>query len=139
MGLFERNPNETAYQGGKKHWTDVIKNSGPANTLIWRQPEEELIGIEAYLEELSQQIEPYIDDILKNYGLKCISFSLSGLDIDTTKYDKIDEFQIESKRKINNAQGDKAVMEILGDNWEKQQNFNILGDLAKKQNTRFNT
>ena len=42
MGLFNnKNPNETAYQGGKKHWTDVIKNSGPGDLLIWRQPEED--------------------------------------------------------------------------------------------------
>ncbi len=41
MGLFAKNPNETAYVGGKKHWTDVIKNSGPGELLIWRQPEED--------------------------------------------------------------------------------------------------
>lgn len=41
MGLFDRNPNERAYVGGKKHWTDVIKNSGPGDLLIWRQPEED--------------------------------------------------------------------------------------------------
>ncbi len=41
MGLFGRNPNETAYIGGKKHWTDVIKNSGAGDLLIWRQPEED--------------------------------------------------------------------------------------------------
>ena len=41
MGLFDRNPNESAYVGGKKHWTDVIKNSGPGDLLIWRQPEED--------------------------------------------------------------------------------------------------
>lgn len=36
-----RNPNEAAYIGGKKHWTDVIKNSGSGDLLIWRQPEED--------------------------------------------------------------------------------------------------
>lgn len=42
MGLFNnKNSNETAYEGGKKHWTDVIKNSGSGNLLIWRQPEED--------------------------------------------------------------------------------------------------
>ncbi len=25
MGLFDRNPNESAYVGGKKHFADVIK------------------------------------------------------------------------------------------------------------------
>ena len=41
MALFGKNPNESAYVGGKKHWTDVIKNSGSGNLLIWRQPEED--------------------------------------------------------------------------------------------------
>lgn len=42
MGLFNnKNPNESAYVGGKKHWVDVIKNSGEGNLLIWRQPEED--------------------------------------------------------------------------------------------------
>ena len=41
MSLFGRNPYEEFYNGGKKHWTDVIKNSGPGELLIWRQPEED--------------------------------------------------------------------------------------------------
>ncbi|MDR2732994.1 MAG: SPFH domain-containing protein [Fibromonadaceae bacterium] len=41
MALFGKNPNESAYAGGKKHWADVIKNSGPGDLLIWRQPEED--------------------------------------------------------------------------------------------------
>ena len=41
MALFNKNPNESAYVGGKKHWADVIKNSGDGNLLIWRQPEED--------------------------------------------------------------------------------------------------
>ena len=42
MGLFNnKNPNESAYAGGEKHWIDVIKNTGNGNLLIWRQPEED--------------------------------------------------------------------------------------------------
>ena len=41
MAVFGKNPNESAYAGGKKHWSDVIKNSSPGNLLIWRQPEED--------------------------------------------------------------------------------------------------
>ena len=41
MGLFSKNPNEAAFSGGKKHWVDVIKNSGDGNLLLWRQPEED--------------------------------------------------------------------------------------------------
>lgn len=41
MGLFSRNPNEALYTGGKKHFADVIKNSGPGEFLIWLNPEED--------------------------------------------------------------------------------------------------
>lgn len=41
MGLFSKNPNEANYPGGKKHFTDVIKNSSPIKTLIWLNPEED--------------------------------------------------------------------------------------------------
>ncbi|MCD7775712.1 MAG: SPFH domain-containing protein [Clostridiales bacterium] len=41
MAIFKKNPNESAYPGGKKNFTNVIKNSGAGNLLIWRQPEED--------------------------------------------------------------------------------------------------
>jgi len=41
MAIFGKNPNEADFTGGKKHWADVIKNSGPGELLIWRQPEED--------------------------------------------------------------------------------------------------
>ena len=36
-----RNPNETAYVGGKKHFVDIIKSTAPEGVLIWKQPEED--------------------------------------------------------------------------------------------------
>jgi len=41
MALFGKNPNESAFAGGKKHWVDVIKNTDVGGNLIWRQPEED--------------------------------------------------------------------------------------------------
>lgn len=281
MSLFKKNPNEAAYAGGKKHWTDVIKNTGPGELLIWRQPEEdfntnstlivmpgeeaifikggtveqvfengtyklstenypfisrlrnafsggistfncvvyfvrkadsreirwgtetpiqvrdkvwgvrtaarvrgaykvrienpvkfleklignniryqfqngldkyfasefqgkiksavsrflnsleqELIGIDAYMDELSEKIEPYIDEIVSEYGLKCVRFSLAGLDIDKTKYDVIDESQMELIARQRGYQGDKAGLDILGDDWGRVQSVGILKDLV---------
>lgn len=284
MALFAKNPNETAYFGGKKHWTDVIKNTGTNEMLIWRQPEEdfntkstlivmpgeeaifvkggnieqvfengtyklttenypfisrlrnastggistfncvvyfvrkadsrelrwgtetpiqvrdkvwgirtearvrgaykvrienpamflekligskltyenqgdldkyfssefqgkiksavsrflngldqELIGIDAYMDELSEKLEPSIDEIVSEYGLKCTSFSLAGLDIDISKYDAIDKSQLAAISKAKIAQGDKAAMDTLGDDWAKLQAANIMGDLVRNQ------
>lgn len=282
MGLFNKNPNEVVYTGGKKHWADVIKNSGPGELLIWKQPEEdfntnstlvvmpgeeaifikggtieqtfengtyklssenypfisrlrnsltggistfhcvvyfvrkadsqeikwgtetpiqvrdkvwgvrtdarvrgaykvrienpakfleklignniqyqlqeelnkyfasefqgkikaavskflnsleqELIGIDAYMDELSDKIEPYIDEVIQEYGLKCVRFSLAGLDIDASKYDAIDQSQIAAISKVKLAEGDKGVMNVLGEDWGRQQAANILGSIAR--------
>ena len=40
MSIF-KNDNEISYVGGRKHWTDVIKNTGAGNMLLWKQPEED--------------------------------------------------------------------------------------------------
>lgn len=281
MALFNKNPNEVAYTGGKKHWADVIKNTGPGELLIWRQPEEdfntnstlivmpseeaifikggtveqvfengtyklstenypfisrlrnaftggistfncvvyfvrkadskeirwgtetpiqvrdkvwgvrtdarvrgaykvrienpakfleklignnipfqfqeeldkyfasefqgkiktavskflnaleqELIGIDAFMDELSERIEPYIDEIVSEYGLKCVRFSLAGLDIDSTKYDVIDASQIDLIARQRGYQGDKAGLDILGADWGRVQGAEILRELA---------
>lgn len=93
--------------------------------------EQELIGLDAHLGEISEKISPLIDTVLVTYGLKCVAFSLAAIDIDTEKYDKIDEYQIERIGKQKEALGDVEVMNILGDNWEKQQQINIQKELAK--------
>ena len=41
MAFWKKNPNEALYVEGKKHWTDVIKNTGDPSLLIWKQPEED--------------------------------------------------------------------------------------------------
>lgn len=41
MMIFKRNKNETLYPDGKKHFADVIKNSGPGELLIWKNEEED--------------------------------------------------------------------------------------------------
>ena len=285
MGLFRKNPNEVAYTGGKKHWTDVIKNSGPGELLIWRQPEEdfntnstlivmpgeeaifikdgvveqvfengkyqlttqkypfisrlrnafsggistfncvvyfvrkahseeilwgtsspiqvrdkllgiatkirsrgsykvqisnpakfleklignnvqmqtqkelnkyfsnefqskvksviaralnetntELLGLDARLDEFSEMIQPFMQEILDDYGLKCVNFVVAALDIDDDELRRrYDEIGMDAIAKMRNAQADKSVMGILGDDWGKQQAANILGTMAANQ------
>lgn len=286
MGIFDRNPNEKAFVGGKKHWTDVIKNSGSGELLIWKQPEEdfntnstlivmpgeeavfikggnveqvfdsgtyklstenypfisrlrnafsggistfncvvyfvrkadsqeikwgtdtpiqvrdkvwgirtdvrvrgvykvrivnpskfieklvgnnnaflqqeeithyfesefvgkiknvisiflnsleqELIGLDVYIDDLSNEIEPKINEAFDDYGIKCVKFSLAALDVDKTKYDQIDNAQVESISKVKLAQGDKGVMETLGNDWGRQQAANIMTGMANNPNS----
>lgn len=282
MALFRKNPNEAAYTEGKKHWADVIKNSGPGELLIWRQPEEdfntnstlivmpgeeaifikggtveqtfdngtyklstenypfisrlrnaftggvstfncvvyfvrkahsveirwgtdspiqvrdkmlgiatklrargaykvqignpvkfleklignnvfyqtqeelnkyfinefqskiksviakainesdtEILGIDSRLDELSDTIEPFMQEILDDYGLKCVKFTVAAVDIDDDELRRrYDEIGIDAIAKMRNAQADKAVIGILGNDWGKQQAANILGNLS---------
>jgi membrane protease subunit (stomatin/prohibitin family) len=283
MALFDKNPNESAYVGGKKHWADVIKNSGSDDLLIWRQPEEdfntnstlivmpgeeavfikggvveqtfdngtyklstenypfisrlrnaftggistfncvvyfvrkahsmeilwgtsspihvrdkllgiatkirargaykiqidnpqkfltkllgsnipfqrqqellddyfanefqskikssitnalnetqtELLGIEARIEELAETVEPFLGETFENYGLKMIKFTIAALDIDDDELRRrYDEIGMDAIAKLRNAQSDKGVMDILGDDWGRQQAANILGAVA---------
>ena len=283
MSILKRNPNESAYVGGKKHWADVIKNSGPGDLLIWRQPEEdfntnstlvvmpgeeaifikggvieqtfdngtyklstenypvisrlrnmftggistfncvvyfvrkthsmeilwgttspiqvrdkllgiatklrargayriqvdnpqkfltklignnitnmeqqqlvdnyfaqefqskirssitralnetqtELLGIEARIEEFAETVEPFMGEVFEDYGLKLIKFSIAALDIDDDELRRrYDEIGMEAIAKMRNAQADKGVMDVLGDDWGRQQAANILGTLA---------
>ena len=285
MGLFRKKPNEVAYTGGKKHWTDVIKNTGPGEFLIWRQPEEdfntnstlivmpgeeaifvkdgvveqvfengkyqlstqnypfisrlrnafsggistfncvvyfvrkahseeilwgtsspiqvrdkmlgiatkirsrgsykvqisnpakfleklignnvqtqtqaelnkyfsnefqskiksviarslnetdtELLGLDARLDEFSEIIQPFMQEILDDYGLKCVSFVVSALDIsDDELRRRYDEIGMNATEKIRNAQADKAVLGMLGDDWGRQQTANIMSAMASNQ------
>ena len=283
MALFNKNPNETAFVGGKKHWADVIKNSGPGELLIWRQPEEdfntnstiivmpgeeaifikggvieqtfdngtyklstenypfisrlrnaftggistfncvvyfvrkahsmeilwgtsspiqvrdkllgiatklrargaykiqignpqkfltkllghnipfegqqellddyfanefqgkikasitralnetetELLGIEARIEEFAEAVEPFLGEALDDYGLKIIKFSIAALDVDDDGLRRrYDEIGMDAIAKMRNAQADKGVMGVLGEDWGRQQAANILGTLA---------
>lgn len=282
MSIFGRNPNEDAYVGGKKHFADVIKNSGPGDLLIWRQPEEdfnnnstlivmpgeeavfikdgsivqtfgngkyilntenypflsrlrnlmtggistfncvvyfvrtahnveirwgtdsplqvrdkllgiatkvrargaykvtvsnpgvfleklvgnnvpfespddlsryfamqfqgkikasltralnktttELLGIEARLEDLAADVEPFFKESLDEYGLRCVQFVIGALDIDDDELRRrYDEIGMDNIEKIRGAQGDRAVMDVLGNDWGRQQAANILTNLS---------
>ena len=283
MPLFGRNPNESAFVGGKKHWSDVIKNSGSGEFLIWRQPEEdfntnstlivmpgeeaifikggvieqifdngtyklstenypfisrlrnafsggistfncvvyfvrkahsmeilwgtsspiqvrdkllgiatklrargaykiqidnpqkfltkllgnninsaaqqelldnyfanefqskikvsitralnetqtELLGIEARIDEFSEAVEPFLNEVFEDYGLKMIKFSIAALDVDDNELRRrYDEIGMDAIAKMRNAQADRGVMEVLGNEWGRQQAADILGTLA---------
>ncbi|MGB4830908.1 MAG: SPFH domain-containing protein, partial [Chitinophagales bacterium] len=286
MGIFNKNPNETEFTGGKKHWADVIKNTGAGELLIWRQPEEdfntnstlivmpgeeaifikggtveqtfengtytlstenypfisrlrnaftggistfncvvyfvrkahseeiywgtdspiqvrdkmlgvatklkargsykvqienpvkfleklvgnnitfqtqkelnkyfasefqskikssiaraanestqELLGIDARLDEFSDAISPFVQEILAEYGIRLTKFSIHAIDIDDDELRKrYDEIGIDAISKMRNAQADKNVMGILGEDWSKQQQIDILKSVANNPN-----
>lgn len=102
------------------------------------ESDTELIGIDAHLDELSEKIEPFMDETLSDYGLRCIKFSISAIDIDDNELrQKYDEIGMDAIAKMRNAQADRAVMDTLGDAWGKQQAVNIMS--ASVQNPAINS
>lgn len=93
--------------------------------------ESELLGIDAHLDEVSEMIYPHVQETLSNYGLNCVNFTVSAIDIDEDSLrEQYDQLNMDTIAAIKQAQGEKAAMEILGDDWAKPQAAKILRDLA---------
>ena len=105
-------------------------------TRALNETQTELYGIEARLEEFAETIEPFFGEVLEDYGLKMIKFSISALDVDDDELRRrYDTIGMDAIAKMRNAQADKGVMDILGANWHHQQNKDILRDLANNPGT----
>ncbi len=103
----------------------------------------ELLGIDSRLDEFSDTIQPFMQETLENYGLRCVKFVVSAIDIDDDelrrKYDEIgmDAIAVMRMAQANatatatKAQGDKAAQDILGAGWEKQQSMEIMREFVK--------
>ena len=92
---------------------------------------QELLGIDARLDEFSDAISPFIEEIFSGYGIKLVKFAVAAVDIDDDalrrRYDEIGMAAIE---KMRIAQADKSVLGIMGEDWGRQQAATILRDLA---------
>ena len=105
-------------------------------TRALNETETELLGIEARIEEFSEAVEPILAEVFEDYGLKMVKFSIAALDIDGDELrHRYDEIGMEAIAKMRNAQADKGVMNVLGDDWGRQQAANILGTLAMNPGT----
>jgi len=103
-------------------------------TRALNETQTELLGIEARIDEFAETVEPFLGEVFEDYGLKMIKFSIAALDIDDNELrSRYDEIGMDAIAKMRNAQADKGVMDVLGNDWGKQQAANILGTLAEKQ------
>ena len=72
-----------------------------------------------------------MQETLDDYGLKCVKFIVSAIDIDDDELRrKYDEIGMDAIAKLRTAQADKAVIGVLGDDWARLQAANILGSIA---------
>ena len=95
---------------------------------------QELLGIEARLDEFADAISPFMQETLSDYGLKLVKFSIAAINIDDDELRRrYDEIGMDAIAKMRNAQADKSVMGILGDDWAKQQQVDILKGIANNE------
>ena len=87
----------------------------------------EILGIDSRMDELSQVIAPMLNGLMAEYGLRCAGFAISAIDVDDTELRRqYDAMGMDAIAKMRNAQADRAVMDLLGDKWEKQQSVYLM-------------
>jgi membrane protease subunit (stomatin/prohibitin family) len=100
-------------------------------TRALNETQTELLGIEARIEEFSEAVEPFLGEVFEDYGLKIVKFSIAALDVDDDELRRrYDEIGMDAIAKLRNAQADRGVMDVLGNDWGRQQAANILGTVA---------
>lgn len=101
-------------------------------TSALNETQTELLGIEGRLVELSKGVEPLLAQVLDDYGIRLITFSIAALEIDDDELRRrYDEIGMDAIAKLRNAQADKGVMETLGNDWGRQQAADILRTVAE--------
>ena len=106
-----------------------------ALTRALNETDQELLGIESRLVEFSHLITPFVDDMLYEYGLKSVSFNVASLNIkDDELRKRYDAANLGIFEKRADAQGSKDAMNILGDDWARQQSVDIMKEMAQNPN-----
>ena len=128
--------NNTSFVAQQELLDDYFANEfqGKIKASITRalnETQTEILGIEARIEEFAEAVEPFLGEVFEDYGLKVVKFSIAAIDIDDDELRRrYDEIGMDAIAKLRNAQADRGVMDVLGNDWGRQQAANILGTLA---------
>ncbi len=96
--------------------------------------DSEIMGIDAHMDEISQNLKPIIQDAVRQYGLFCVNFSIIAIDIMDDEYRRMyDEAVAAKTKKMLNAQADRYTMDTLGNQWAAQQSFDVMKTMAENQ------
>lgn len=94
----------------------------------------EIMGIDAHMDEISQNLKPILQEAVRQYGLFCVSFSIVAIDIMDDEYRRMyDEAVAAKTKKMLNAQADRYTMDTLGNQWAAQQSFEVMNKMAENQ------
>ena len=86
-----------------------------------RNSNQEILGICAEQDILASEITPVLQNVFDGYGINLVNFSIMAIDIPEDD---------PNRQVLEKAFADSGVMNILGENWARQQSAEILRDLA---------
>ena len=85
-----------------------------------------ILEINAYLEELSEELEKKMVDVLKDYGIKLLSFYVNDISVPE------DDTAV---ARLKDALSKKAEMDIIGFNYQQERSFDTLEGAATNPNS----
>ncbi len=110
------------------------------NTL--RKYPDTLLDIINQVRTISKDLRPEIDEVISEYGIQLVKFSIVSINILDDFVERIRankdiyrnkdiESMAEAKARVNIAQGDLGVMEVLGENWGRQKAYEVLNNISQ--------
>lgn len=92
----------------------------------------EILGIMGRQEEFAQLITPRFQEILNDYGIRLVNFTIESLDIpdDDPLREKVDAALVERNTRHIEALTEADYMDVMGERWARKQSADILSDLA---------
>lgn len=129
-GINSLSPEELESYFGKQFLSEIKTSIAD----YVNRSETEILGIAGRQREIARSVEPAMREALEEYGLELLNFSISAIDVDDNELRRrYDEIGMDAISKIRNAQADKGVMDILGPNWQAQQQVDIMKQMAQNQ------
>ncbi len=102
--------------------TMFIQNVKTAIATMIRVSNTEILGIASHLNEFAEKIAPMITPALEEYGLELVNFYISAVDVPEDAPGRI---QLEA------AMAQRAEFSVLGENWQRAQNRDIMMTAAR--------
>lgn len=96
--------------------------------------DSELLEISSKAEEIANGIKPILAQELEPFGLNLASFTITALDVEDSELRRqYDQIGMDVYKTRMEAAAQKATFDILGDNWSKQQQAEIMKTAAANE------
>ena len=114
--------------------SDVLEKVRTLISEFVRNSKDDLANINMYLQELAETMRPKVSEFFDEYGLELKKFNIESIDVNMETRKEIEKKKAEKIAMMEEAKGERGVMEILGQNWTAQQGMKIYKTAAGNPN-----